>query len=97
MTWNYRVLRAETGELGIHEVYYDDDQVASWSADPMPITGETVEELATELGHMAFALQQRILDETILERTARVRREHRADPADPTGPGAEQPDQPAAG
>lgn len=98
MTWNYRVLRyAQNGELGIHEVYYEDDQITAWSVDPIPITGETIEELATELEHMARALQQRILNETILERVARVRREHRADPADAAGPGAERPDQPAAG
>lgn len=52
-TWSYRVMRTDThGEItyGIHEVYYDDaGNVQFWSSNQVAPSGETLEELRTDL------------------------------------------------
>lgn len=36
MTWNYRILRHENGDLSLHEVYYfDDGRPRAYTADPI--------------------------------------------------------------
>ena len=45
MSWNNRVMRYSTGEVGVHEVYYDKrGKVDVWTKDAI-IVGDTVEEL----------------------------------------------------
>lgn len=68
-SWNYRVIKKATvfhGEpyFEIHEVYYaeDNNEIAYWSSDPMTPFGETAEELATDLKHMAEAFNKPILE-----------------------------------
>jgi hypothetical protein len=70
MTWNYRViaktLKTFSGkkeiEYGIYEVYYDDHgKATSWSADPIPIHGETFEELKQVYKMYGLALTKPIL------------------------------------
>ena len=44
MTWNYRIMRYSSGELGIHEVYYEQGKIDGWTKEPI-IVGDNVEEL----------------------------------------------------
>lgn len=71
MTWNYRVIRKrhhfpgqpDHEELGIHEVYYDEDgNPASVTMDSMKPSGNTLEELAADLRYMVAALNKPILE-----------------------------------
>lgn len=46
--WNYRIIYHNNPSMkwfGIHEVHYTDDVLDSWVADPIYLTGETIEEL----------------------------------------------------
>jgi hypothetical protein len=62
MTWNYRVMLRE-GIYAVHAVYYaDDGRITDWSAEPMPVIGESVEELDEELERFRHALSQPVLD-----------------------------------
>ena len=67
--WNYRVLKSddEDASFAIHEVYYDEDNTPlSWSADAIAPYGDTLEELAADLGYMVLALGQPVLNEADL-------------------------------
>ena len=69
MTWNYRVIMKtyktlsgeEEIEFGIYEAYYDKDKVTSWSANPVAIYGETLEELKQVYKMYGLALSKPIL------------------------------------
>lgn len=56
MTWNYRIIYRDdllTPFYGIHEVFYDDDNVIeTYTEDPVDVTGETPEEVMTTLAQM---------------------------------------------
>ena len=68
MSWNYRVIeRNYDGEpsFQIHEVYYDDnDNMKSWSKEPIAPAGGTVKELRGDLMMMRRALASPVLTET---------------------------------
>ena len=65
--WNYRVVVREhsdgrEAQYQIHEAYYDDDvRVEAITEDPVPVTAESLEELAEELRWMARALEAPVL------------------------------------
>jgi hypothetical protein len=62
MTWNYRVM-ARAGRYAVYAVYYDDDgRIKYWSAEPMELSGETVEGLNEELERYRRALSEPVLD-----------------------------------
>lgn len=62
MTWNYRVMVRE-GRYAVHAVYYaDDGRIRSWSAEPMGLSGESVEDLGEELERFRRALREPVLD-----------------------------------
>ena len=62
MTWNYRVMVRE-GRYAVHAVYYTEDgRITNWSAEPMELSGESVEELSEELGRFRRALSEPVLD-----------------------------------
>lgn len=68
MSWNYRVIRSNAGELSIHEVYYDETGgIKYWSSYPDAVAGENISELATEIDHMRDALNRPILNLSDLE------------------------------
>jgi hypothetical protein len=70
MTWNYRVVHTAdvAGEsYAIYEVYYDNGRPSSRTEHPSYPAGETLEELAEDLRHYQAALQQPVLEDTILE------------------------------
>lgn len=71
--WNFRVIKHReptTGEewLGIHEVYYaedNDDHPLGFSVDPVPVTStEGIEGLGWQLGMMRAAIDKPVLNET---------------------------------
>ena len=48
MTWNYRVLKTNTG-FGVYEIYYDEDaKPISYSAQGVSPRGETYDELSED-------------------------------------------------
>jgi hypothetical protein len=62
VTWNYRVMLRE-GSYAVHAVYYaDDGRITNWSAEPMPVMGESVEILGEELERFRRALSEPVLD-----------------------------------
>jgi len=74
MSWTYRVCRdfEPNGEefLSIRECWvregasppYKDEDYTSWSAEPISVVGDNLEELAWKLEKMAIALKKNILD-----------------------------------
>lgn len=62
LTWNYRVLRRESGGTSYYELieaYYDDheqSEVTMWCARTEP-GGESLEELKADLAHMKDAVE----------------------------------------
>lgn len=49
MTWNFRVLDHGT-HFALHEVHYDEQGTAtSWTADPVTFTGDTLDDVITDL------------------------------------------------
>lgn len=68
--WNYRVMRRvyptsdgiEIG-YGIYEVYYDGDDVASWTQEPCGSPhGEAMSEMVEDFAWIAAALAKPVLD-----------------------------------
>ena len=77
MNWDYRVIKRTfkmpSGYLeiqhAIYEVYYDEDgNVNTWSANPMYIAGETLDELRDDLKRYSAAFDRPILDWDELEK-----------------------------
>lgn len=65
-TWNHRVIARTRGEryLAIHEVHYAEDGTArGWSADPVPVVGDTLAEQQQTLLRMLGALAKPVLVE----------------------------------
>lgn len=79
MSWNHRVLRQDHGDAGatyaIHEVFYDDEgNPYAWTAEPVPVYGDTWIETVDSHAIMgrAFALPVlEIVGERLVERTER--------------------------
>ena len=66
MTWNHRITR-ETLEDGTHlfalrEVFYEGEQVVSWTQEPIAAVGETFLECADTLAKMNRAVTLGVLD-----------------------------------
>jgi hypothetical protein len=62
MTWNYRVM-VRGGSYAVHAVYYaDDGRITSWSAEPMALSGESIEDLTEEIERFRRALSEPVLD-----------------------------------
>lgn len=70
MTWNYRVIKTTVEVLGwepeesfaIHEVYYfEDGRPRAYTETPVPVTAESMEELAATLDAMRVALTKPVL------------------------------------
>ncbi len=62
-SWTYRVVEYDSPQYSttwflIHEVYYgNNDNVESWSSDPIRPGGDTIEELKKDLKMMKKALK----------------------------------------
>ena len=64
VVWDYRVVMHEDGVFYVHEVYYDEnDNIVSWSADPIYPSGEYDDELTRDILNMYKATQKEILFE----------------------------------
>lgn len=62
MSWNYRVMRSEQGELLIHEVgYAENGEISSWS-EAVPAAGDSLDELRVDLEHMRQAVALPVLE-----------------------------------
>jgi len=62
MTWNYRVVNEE-GFLGIHEVYYNDnDQPYMVTKVPIGVSGDSLLDLHDTYQLMAEAFDKPVLD-----------------------------------
>lgn len=73
MTWDYRIVRRSYSDpddgvsmqYDIHEAYYDDSNDSKpnlITVDGVPPTGETLQELKTDLAHMILAFDRPVLD-----------------------------------
>lgn len=61
MSWEYRVIEHD-GMFTIHEVYYNDKgDVISISQDPMGPSGDTLEELKSDMEYFLEALDMPVL------------------------------------
>lgn len=48
-SWNYRVFKYKSGDVGIHEAYYDNKgKVNGWTKDPI-IAGSSITDLLRQL------------------------------------------------
>ena len=68
MTWNYRVFAIDYGdevEYGIYEVYYEGDTPVARTENPVPVVGNTIEELAFALEYMKQALEKDVLTDEV--------------------------------
>lgn len=68
MSWNYRVFAIDYGdevEYGIYEVYYEGDNVVARTENPVPVVGNTIEELAFSLEYMKQALDKDVLTDEV--------------------------------
>ena len=65
MSWNHRIIQTEhKGEvyLNIHEVYYDKNGVPNgYTANPISVSGETLEDLEWVLNKIKECLSKPIL------------------------------------
>ncbi len=62
MTWNHRIM-VRDGQYAVYDVYYGDDgKIMAFSEDPIPLTEESLEELAE-----TFLRYQRALNEPVLD------------------------------
>lgn len=46
--WNYRIFKYKDGAFGIHEAYYKNGKLESWTQEPI-IVGDSVNELSKVL------------------------------------------------
>jgi hypothetical protein len=63
--WNHRIIRCEHDGaqfFRVHEVYYDGDVPTSWTENPVSPIGETLAELADEIGRFANACLYPVLE-----------------------------------
>ena len=68
MSWNYRIIAINYGEeveYGIYEVYYEGDTPVARTENPVPIAGNTTEELAFSLEYMKQALDKDVLTDEV--------------------------------
>lgn len=67
MSWDYRVIEHE-GAFTVHEVHYNDKgAIISISEDPMGPSGETLEELKTDIEFFLRALDRQVLRKEEIE------------------------------
>lgn len=67
MNWDYRVIEHH-GAFTVHEVHYNDNgAIISISDDPMGPSGETLEELKTDMEYFLLALDKPVLRKEEIE------------------------------
>ena len=64
--WDYRVVRLQSGQYAIHEVYFDDQEKVELTTRALP-EGHDLAELARDLAAMVEALGKPVLDEAGIE------------------------------
>ena len=70
MGWNHRVIKKGNEAYSwyaIHEVYYDRDSkdlVQGWTENPVPVIGDSLEDLRWTLERMLESLDKPIIDDT---------------------------------
>lgn len=73
MSWDYRVMkrkfeRTEEIQYAIYEAYYNkNDEIISWSSEPLYIAGEDLKELKQDLALYIKAFEKPVLDYNELE------------------------------
>ena len=73
MTWNYRLLEKKDGSIGIHEVYYDDNnQIVSWTDTHCGISGDSFLDCYQQLELMYEAFKEKALNEKVLEESLKI-------------------------
>ena len=68
MSWNYRVFAIDYGEeveYGMYEVYYEGDAPVARTENPVPVVGNSLEELAFSLEYMKQALDKDVLTDEV--------------------------------
>jgi hypothetical protein len=63
MTWNHRVLKTKDGVDGsdwyaIHEVFYEDGKPRSYTANPIDVSGESIDDIRWVLERMRECLDK---------------------------------------
>lgn len=67
-TWNYRLVKSNTGIIGVFEVYYDSEgRPCACTAHPAQVMGESVEEILKIVNNMKQAADRPILHMEIFE------------------------------
>jgi hypothetical protein len=64
-TWNFRIISKKVGKsisYSIHEVYYENGNITSWTKNPCRMFGESINELEKDLERMARAFIEPVLD-----------------------------------
>ena len=68
-TWNHRVVKTQDGAevcYGIHEAYYDDNgEVVTWTVRPVPVAGNSIQDLRKTLEQMLECLDKEIIDDQV--------------------------------
>jgi len=68
MTWNYRVVKFDQTDYdlppwySICEVFYEDGEVISHTAEGVDVCGESIEELRTQLKRLLECLDKPIIE-----------------------------------
>lgn len=64
-TWNHRVMRSKDADgddfYAIHEVHYEDDKPRLFTLDPVPVSGNSIEELRSTLERMLSCVTTPVL------------------------------------
>jgi hypothetical protein len=55
VSWNYRIMRHESGFYAIHEVYYDDAGIVKWWTGPIEVISDSEEGMLGVLSRMREA------------------------------------------
>jgi hypothetical protein len=67
-TWNYRLVKSNTGIIGIFEVYYDSEgNPRACTTHPAQVMGETVEEILRIVKNMEQAADKPVLPMALFE------------------------------
>ena len=66
-TWNHRVVKTQYNAevcYGIHEAYYDDNgEVVTWTVRPVPVAGNSIQDLRKTLEQMLECLNKEVIDD----------------------------------
>lgn len=69
MTWNHRLIKHDLKNpayLAVHEVFYNDGKISSWTVDPIDLTGKNKAEIKHLLSQISIDIDTPVLSEKVL-------------------------------